>query len=183
MHRSLRWTLVILAVAAVAAFWYLSPYLALRGMHAAVLRHDADAFNAYVDYPRLRGSAQQEWTARMSEDLAASVRRGDTRAAGGQALLLAAGARITDALIRPEIVMRMLALGRYLPHDAAPAPGQTTAAAEGPRDVEWHSVRRGANELDIYFGAAATGDANGGIVLRRTGFATWRLAGLRLPRG
>jgi hypothetical protein len=47
---------VLLGMTALAAYWYWSPLLTMRTMRAAAEEKDADRFNQYVDYARLRES-------------------------------------------------------------------------------------------------------------------------------
>ena len=55
-----------LIVIASAALWYFeSPLWTLHGMKDAAQSHDADALDAYIDYPALRESLKAELTARM----------------------------------------------------------------------------------------------------------------------
>jgi hypothetical protein len=41
-----------IALLALAAYWYWSPFLALKQIQSAARAQDADAFNRHVDYPR-----------------------------------------------------------------------------------------------------------------------------------
>ena len=55
-----------LIVVASSTLWYFeSPAWTLKGMKDAAQSHDADALNAYIDYPALRDSLKAELTARM----------------------------------------------------------------------------------------------------------------------
>lgn len=67
------WALALLLFSAATVLWYLSPYLALRGMHEAAVQRDAAAFNAWVDYPRLRDSAKDEWIRDLSSAIADAI--------------------------------------------------------------------------------------------------------------
>jgi uncharacterized membrane protein YvbJ len=55
-----------LIVIASSTLWYFeSPAWTLKGMKDAAQSHDADALNAYIDYPALRESLKSELMARM----------------------------------------------------------------------------------------------------------------------
>lgn len=55
-----------LIVIASGALWYFeSPAWTLKGMNDAARSHDADALNAYIDYPALRESLKAALMARM----------------------------------------------------------------------------------------------------------------------
>jgi hypothetical protein len=62
-------TVFVLAIAALVAYWYWSPFLALKQMQSAARAQDADAFNRHVDYPRLRDSLKGQMAARMAAEL------------------------------------------------------------------------------------------------------------------
>ncbi len=96
---------LIVAAAGVTAYWYFSPYLALRNIAAAVEAQDADAFNEIVDYPRLRESLKGQFSAQMAQ------RFGDTSRPSSGALFAMLGMAFVnqqiDGLVRPEMVMHM----------------------------------------------------------------------------
>ena len=52
--------LAALLLAAVAGWWFASPWLALKGMRDAAVAHDARAFSAYVDYPSVRADLVEQ---------------------------------------------------------------------------------------------------------------------------
>src|SRR5437588_11765200 len=65
-----KWKIAALAAALIViasgALWYFeSPAWTLKGMKDAAQSNDADALNAYVDYPSLRESLKAELMARM----------------------------------------------------------------------------------------------------------------------
>jgi hypothetical protein len=64
---------VVVAALAVPAYWYWSPYHALHSMKAAAQARDADDFNQYVDYPKLRESLKGQFSAMMAESLGSAL--------------------------------------------------------------------------------------------------------------
>ena len=47
---------ILAVILTIGASWYWSPFLAIKQMQSAAKVGDADTFNDYVDYPRLRES-------------------------------------------------------------------------------------------------------------------------------
>ena len=105
---------VLVALLALGAWWYWSPYVAMRSMLEAAQQRDAERFNRYVDYPRVRENLKDQFGTRVGEAMGA--RRGDDagRAMGalGSLLATALADRFIDALVRPEVVMRAMAEAR-----------------------------------------------------------------------
>lgn len=176
---------VIVAVAiAVPAYWYWSPYVAMRSMRAAAQAKDADAFNAHVDYPKLRESLKGQFSAMMADTIQESGRGGsEMEKAGaslGAMLGLAIADRFIDAMVRPEFVMKSMAEAKL---DAPGAEKPTGGASTNLRDVHWTVERKGMDRVIAY----GSDDAQEpvakrvGFVFDRNGFATWKLSEIRLP--
>lgn len=164
--------LVALLVFALAAFWYWSPFLALRQLQAAAKAGDGPAFNERVDYPRLRESVKAgilgQQAATPSDNVLGSVGR-----AFGEALV----ARMIDALVQPDMVMRMMDKGRLK------VEGSERDAAEEDDKKDWFSERQGADRLIAWIGKKGQArEERLGLVMERYGFASWRLVGLNMPQ-
>ena len=173
-----------LAIAAVGAYWYWSPVLDMRSMKASAEKKDADAFNQYVDYPKLRESLKGQFNAKMAGMLGRSSGGGDMERAGsaiGAMLGLALADKMIDAMVRPEMVMRAMSDAKL---QSPMGPGSKEADAGGAkREVKWTLERKGLNRV-IAYGAdreQAMGDGRFGFVFDRTGFAAWKLTEIRLP--
>jgi hypothetical protein len=172
--------LVALSLAALAAYWYVSPALVLRRMHAAARAGDAEAFNAHVDYPRLRESLKRELALSLGWPGAAPGRpEDDTLGARlGRAVL----ERLVDATVRPEVVMQLMRVGRLARGDAAADDAPAGASGPGRGRLVWTAERPGPDRYVAY--ALREGAPPGqrvGLVFERRGFADWRLVELRLP--
>ena len=155
---------------AVAAYWYWSPLLALGQMKAAAKASDATAFNVYVDYPRLRESLKSGVMGQVGLPQPAA---GDGPVGGLLGQVLVSG--LIDALVRPEMVMRMLKEG-------AVKTERQPAEPEQESKTDWVTQREGMNTLIAYVGDAADPvDKRLGLVMERSGFASWRLVGMRMP--
>jgi hypothetical protein len=173
-----------IAISAVGSYWYFSPYLALNHMRTAIKERDADAFNDYVDYPKLRESLKGEMSVRMA-DAMEKARSGNTfeqaGAALGNMLGMAMMDHMVDALMRPEMVMRAMERGAF-DHEKRRRSDQP-APVDAPRErAAWHTERKGVDKVLVY--SAKDGEdaaENTGFLLQREGFARWKLTAIRFP--
>ena len=177
--------LLLAAVIGVAAYWYWSPYLAIRQMQSAAKSGDADAFNDHVDYPRLRESLKGQFSAMIADSMQTSSESKNPFAALGTMLGLAMVEKMVDAMVRPELVMQGMKNGQFGPGarrtDSQPS---GTPDAQTPKDekVRWAYDRKGVNKLVAYTQDDTASDGKQvGIVFERTGFANWKLTEIRIP--
>jgi hypothetical protein len=193
---------LVVAIAAIAAYWYWSPYLTVWQLQSAAQSRDADAFNRHVDYPKLRESLKGQFSAMFAGKLGEPSN--DLAKAGsalGTLLGMALVSPLVDAVVRPEIMMRALEEGylspKVVPAVEAPARAgsEASASADGrdtppavqkePDAPKWTYRRDGANRVVAYANDAKKPDQPDrdklALVLARSGFANWKLADLRLP--
>jgi hypothetical protein len=176
---------VVAVVVAVGPYWYWSPYIAMRSMQAAAHKHDADAFNQYVDYPKLRESLKGQFGARIAEVVGdAGKGESDVQRAGGAlgAMLgMAMVERLIEAMVRPEFIMKSMNEAK-LQDPTARGTSDPTSNAER---VKWMFDRKGVDRIVAYGGDVAEGNApkesGVGFVFDRSGFASWKLSEIRLP--
>jgi len=122
-HRRLIATaLAVIVLLAGAAYWYLSPFLAVRQLQTAAQAGDADTFNAHVDYPRLRASLKDQLSVLLSQKLGAAKDAGNPMAALGNAIGASLVNQFVDALVRPETVMTAMQNGMLGQRQAEPPP-------------------------------------------------------------
>lgn len=176
---------VVLVVLAIAAYWYWSPFLAMHQMREAARAGDADTFNDYVDYLRLRESLKGQFSARLTEQMASEPQPKNDFAKAGAALgsmfAIAMVDKMVDAFVRPEVVMRGMQQGQVVPK-RAPAASASGAAADDADKVTWTSERKSVDKLIAY--ANKPGQAENqrvGFVMERVGFVRWKLTEIRLP--
>lgn len=170
--------LVVLSAAAVGGYWYYSPHIALKSMQVAAQQKDADTFNQYVDYSRLRESFKGQMSAIMAEQLGKSG--GSGAESLGAMLGLAMVNQFVDALVRPEVVMKAMQSGDFSPK------ASTTKATDANREMpNWTIERKGVNKLIAYGRDPKAVDNTKpvGVVFERFGFADWKLTEIRLPQG
>lgn len=167
-----------LVLAGTAAYWYFSPNLTMLAMQRAAERKDAQAFNAHVDYPRLRESIKTQMNEVMDAQLGGSSAGNDPFAAMGAALARALVEPLINMMVSPEFMMYAMKNG-----DLEPPTGDKPAAATKPdsEKVEWDIRREGVDRVMASpIQNSAPQDQQASVVFERSGFATWKLVDLRL---
>jgi hypothetical protein len=155
-----------LIVIASSALWYFeSPAWTLKGMRDAARSQDADALNAYVDYPAVRKSLKAELKARMRAEA-----QKDKSAFGdlGRAIGSVTLGPLLDVLVSPA-GMRAALLA-----SSQKNVGSAAAALRVPKEPV--IVRRSFSEFVV----TAKGQPNSGLVFKRHGLS-WMLSGVELP--
>lgn len=177
----------VAVVVGIAAYWYWSPLLAIRQMQNAAQAGDADTFNEHVDYPRLRESLKGQFSAMFTKRLgkAPAESGGDISKAGaalGTMLGLAMVDRFVDAMIRPEVVMRAMQEGKLAPQAPSTSAPASSGGAGSDEKPKWTTERKGVDKYIAHGGRAdAPVNEQIGLILERSGFATWKLTEVRLP--
>jgi hypothetical protein len=163
------WKIPAVAAASMAIasgpLWYFeSPAWTLKGMKEAAQSHDAEAPNAYIDYPALRGSLKDELMAQMMAEA-----RKDKSGLG--ALGIAFGSVMVGPLIDRLIApagMRAALLANS--HEKAPL----ASALHVPEQPV--IIRRNFSEFLV----TAKDQPNSALVFKRHGLS-WMLSGVELP--
>lgn len=178
---------VVAILVAVGAYWYWSPVLALKQMQSASKAGDADTFNDHVDYPKLRESFKGQLSAMFTGGTSTQPSAGNEAARAGTALGnmlgLALVDKMVDAFVRPEVVMRAMQEGKMMPQRGLAGSAPQEPVAQSEDSAVWTSERVNVNKYIAF--VAKPEDApekRVGLVLERSGFASWRLTEIRLPR-
>lgn len=190
-RRTLVAVLAVLVAGVSAAYWWASPYLAVRRMVEAARAGDAGTLSRHIDYPRVRAGLKSQLIARL--DASADEQPGERNplAGWGRAMGRAMVEPVVDTLVRPTMVMLALRQGVLVvpavQAPASPALPNTPPAAPVPgpdRDGSrsWTYQREGAHRL-VASPRPRPGETQQpmSLVLERSGFAEWRLVELRLP--
>ena len=172
---------------AIGAYWYWSPLLAVRQLQSAAQARDAEAFNAQVDYPRLRENLKGQLSDLMAEKMGKTAESDNPLAALGSMIGMAVANPLVDAMVRPETVMQAMRNGDFgllkSPQARAPAPVGTSPAPESSQP-KWTYERTNVNQLIIYPIDPAKPEESTrertGLVFERSGFADWKLTQIRL---
>lgn len=182
-----------LLVLVTGAYWYWSPLLAMHSARAAAEARDADAFNQYVNYAKVRESLKGQFAARIAEDLtgANGQKSATTGAALGAMFGIALVDKMVDSLVRPELVMAAMNEAKVQERSGNPDkpttatnPTKKPQANEAPLEVKWSVERKGLNRVIALASEAtkpATAETQIGFVFDRSGFADWKLTEIRLP--
>jgi hypothetical protein len=155
-----------LIVIASSALWYFeSPAWTLKGMKDAAQSHDADALNAYIDYPALRDSLKAELMARMMAEA-----KKDKSGFGALGMAIGSGmiGPMIDGLVSPAGMRAALLASRYEKEPPA------ASALHVPKEPI--IVRRNFSEFLV----SAKDQPNSGLVFKRHGLS-WMLSGVELP--
>ena len=176
----------VVVALAVGGYWHWSPYLAIHSMQSAADNRDADRFNRYVDYPKLRESLKGQFSAMLREKLGGASSDGNTYEQAGAMLGSMIGMTVVDplvdALVRPEMVMRAMERGIIGSAANRQAPAADSESQLPEKKGVWRFERKTENKLIAYLSVEGRpGDKGTGFVFERSGFASWKLSGIRLP--
>lgn len=156
----------LLIVIACCAIWYVeSPAWTLKGIKDAAQSNDAEALNAYIDYPSLRESLKAELMARM---MAGSQKNRSVFGVLGMAVGSAMMGPLIDRLVSPAGMRAALVANRQ------ETIGPAASALHLPKAPE--IVRRNFSEFLV----TARGQPNSGLLFKRHGLS-WMLSGVELP--
>lgn len=180
----------IVAIAAITAYWYWSPFLVMRQMRNAAINKDADAFNARVDYPSLRESLKGQFSAMVMDQMSKSSQKENGFAALGNMLALTMANQLIEAMVRPEVMMKVIQDGKFSPsgkQGAQESNAGTSASQANEQKLDtpdWTFKRVDADRLIAYAGNATGTEPKSadklGMVFVRHGFADWKLTEIRL---
>ena len=157
-----------LIVIASTSLWYFeSPLWTLKGMKDAAQSHDADALNAYIDYPALRESLKAELMARM---MVAAQKDKSGFGVLGMAFGSAMMGPMIDGLISPAGMRAVLLANKQ--ENMGPA----ASALHVPEKPI--IMRRSLSEFIV----TSQNRPNSGLVFNRHGLS-WMLSGVELTPG
>ena len=185
--------LVVALLVALLGYWYYSPYLMVHNMKAAAQAQDAEAFNAYVDYPRVRQSIKAQFGSLVNDRIQASAQTDPTISTLGQAMGSMIASKMIDALVQPETVMKAMQEGRLGGKPAQPIAGKAPTRPQegvggGEHEAEEWTMERVGMSKAIAYPISSDDPRNEtrqrvSVVIERRGFAAWQLTEVRLPEG
>ena len=167
--------LVFSAFFGVAAYWYYSPYLALKEISAAARDKNAEKFNEQVDYPRLRESLKGQFSVHMAKTM--GEQSNNPFAAVGALIGSALINQMVEAFVRPEMVMQIIQEGKIIANPPDASSNSST------KDAPVWTVER--MDMDRMLATPQIKQPHSlgktpRFVLQRYGFATWRLTEMRM---
>ena len=155
-----------LIVIASTTLWYFeSPAWTLKGMKDAAQSHDADALNAYIDYPALRDSLKAQLMVRMTAEAQKDK-------SGFGALGRAVGSVTLGPLI--NILVSPAGMRTALLANDQEDMGPDASALRVPKEPV--IVRRSFSEFVV----TTRGQPSSGLVFKRHGLS-WMLSAVELP--
>lgn len=160
--------LIFLVALAFGAWWFASPWLAMKGLADAAQANDAAELEQRVDFPALRASA--------SEQITEAARRREGQGGGlldeiGGALADRFGRAALDRALTPENVGNLIVSGSF-------AAGLLPERLRG-QEIEWDVERE---SLDTFHAVGTFEDGTGGptLIFMRDGLG-WKLTGFEVP--
>lgn len=170
--------ILLAAALSVGAHWYYSPFLAMDSMVSAAKAKDADKFNEFVDYPSLRESFKGQFSAKMAEVM--GKQSSNAFSALGAMLGMTMINQMVDALVRPELVMKMMEEGKTQQPNKSASDKQTSNDSD-TKAPKWEFERKGTDLVLATPIQEGSNDSQPVFVFRRVGYANWKLTEVRLP--
>lgn len=168
--------LALAVLVVTGGYWYWSPALALHNMRTAAKNGDADEFNNYVDYPKLRENLKGYLSGQITQAMGDGPGDKSGMGALGAALGVALVGGMVDAFVRPENVMQAMQsgkLGKYKEQRTSPS----SQPERAPPSVE--TERKGMDKFVVHLREQGATDELASLVMERSSFATWKLTEVR----
>ncbi|MEX0139305.1 DUF2939 domain-containing protein [Massilia sp. LMS1-1-1.1] len=165
------------AVVAIAATAYASPYYALHQIKAALAERNAEALAEHVDFPALRASVKTQLETGMARSIAATAGSDNPLAALGQSIASAMLGKMVDTMVSPAGVVALVNKSAVSPQ--ADANTNADAPADGAQKKAGYSA--GYAGLNTFVVRAKDGNAQeGALVLLRHGVWGWKLSSIEI---
>lgn len=169
---------IAVAVVGFGAWFYATPYIAMSGAEKAAKQGDAAALAGYVDFPALKASFKTNITA----SIAAKNHVDPTNPM--QALGVALANAFVDPLVEVMVTPQNLALmfqGKSPSLDKANRNTSGTSSSSADSDVVTKAGYESYDRFVVQIKNEKVSKQALTLVLNREGFATWKLAGIRMP--
>lgn len=167
-----------IAVIALGAVTYASPYYTLHQMKTALAARDAAELAEHVDFPALRENIKQQINGAMADGIQATAGADNPFAAMGQAFVSSMANKMVDAMVSPAGVVALVnksvvSSDEKVSSEAAPGQKTDSKALYTAAYAGWDSfVIRPADRQE----------EGGGLVLRRHGLWSWKLSAIELSQ-
>lgn len=159
--------LVVILIALGIAYFFASPYLAVRGLNKALQSGDQQALEAHVDFPALRESLKAQMRQAVTAELGAEASADNPFAGMAVAFVSALVDPMVDSMVTPSGLSTLIKEA----HKQQPAPDDDAFA--GAR-----MGLKGTSEFHVTVGKEA--DKSYKLVLLRKGL-DWKLSRIELP--
>lgn len=164
-----------LAIAAVATWLYFTPHLAARAMKQALAERDAVRFASYVNFPALKESLKDSFTAifMQTESAGKDYRDAVTEAAFARTVL----GPVIDTMITPEGIAQLFA------RRGTANEGQKASIFDPDLQTQTRYESFDRFVIDIRIGKSTKEQQEPlTLVLQREGLAAWKLASIRMDK-
>lgn len=169
---------VAVAVVGFGVWFYATPYIAMSGAEKAAKAGDASALAGYVDFPALKASFKTNITA----SIAAQNHVDPTNPM--QALGVALANAFVDPLVEVMVTPQNLALlfqGKNPSLDKSSRNTGVASSSSSESDVVTKAGYESYDRFIVQIKNEKASKKSLTLVLNREGFATWKLAGIRMP--
>ena len=160
-------TLVVLIIAIVGGWYFVSPWLAMKGLSNAAQAGDTAELEQRVDFPALRASVSDQ----ISEATRRRQGQGGLVDQIGGVLVERIGRATVDRALTPEMVGNLVVSGGF-------AAGLLPERLRG-QEIEWDVEREGLAFFHAV-GRFEDGTAGPTLIFARDGLS-WKLTGFELP--
>lgn len=167
-----------IAVIALGAVTYASPWYTLHQLKTALAERDAVALAEHVDFPALREHVKQQINGAMAESVKATVGADNPFAAMGQALVSSMTNKMVDAMVSPAGVVALV--NKSAVSDEKVDGAETQPAARTDSKPRYTASYASWNSFVIR--PTARQEDGGGLVLRRHGLWSWKLSAIEISR-
>ncbi len=167
--------LIALIFGLFAAWFYAAPYLTLQAIKSAANARDADKLSGYINFPLLRASIKEQYSALMQDSM--RDKRDNPLAVLGSSLALALADKVVDTVVRPEGLARLMS-GEKI-HGNREGDNPTTPRPQDETEITTGYAAFDQFEMRIRKKHAT--DKPLVLVLKRENLFFWKLAGMKLP--
>jgi hypothetical protein len=175
MRRALWIGAGLAAMAAAGGLYFGSPLMAVQDLKGALRSGDRDRLEQVVDFPSVRENLKSQVSAAVVAQVAGDPQL-RSNPFSGLALMLgpAIADRLIDSAVTPDGLAALIARGKL-----EPAAQQPRATSQAPlKDFRWGYH----GNLDTFTVSSPEGENGPVLVLKRHGFAGWKLARVDLPK-
>ena len=171
MHHKIKIAIIAVVMMLCAGF-YSAPYFTVLAMKSAADAKDAEKLSSYVNFPALKENLKGTFNAKVASE---ATKQENPFAALGAAMAAAFINPMVDAFVTPE------SLAMMMKGDKPQAGKSADASKSSDRDVDIHMAYESFDRFVVTVKKKDSNDAPVGLVFRREGLLSWKLAALRLP--
>jgi len=172
---------IISLLVALCTWFYLTPYIAVRGMKSAAEMKDAAKLSSYVNFPALRSSLKASFRAKLASNAAKSRKQGFFGTLGAAIQVAFVNPVIETLYVNPMIdtYVTPQSLARMMKGEN-PKPGKANAKSK-PVEPDYSMAYESFDRFVVNVKKKGSSQKPVGLVFSREGLFSWKLSALRLP--